>query len=152
ASTATFGVVRCQLARRRDSKTEGGVMTVGVYGYRTGAARRKGSQRVRRHRRALVFFAMSSVAISITLLVGLATAARALVTAYVANFGSSSLTPIDVATNTPGAEIKLANFPAWVAITPGGKTAYVTRPESNSVTPVNLTTNTPGREITGDFN
>ena len=36
------------------------------------------------------------------------------------------MTPIEVATNTPGAEIKVGVFPAGVAITPDGKTVYVT--------------------------
>jgi YVTN family beta-propeller protein len=122
-------------------------MTLRPSGCRVAAAARKGLPGVRRHRRALVIAALSGVAISLTLLAGLATAARAPITAYVTNSGSNSVTPIDLATNTPGAQIKAGRFPGWVAITPDGKTAYVTDLESDSVTPIDLATNTPGAEI-----
>src|SRR5262249_37992208 len=71
----------------------------------------KGSPGVRRHRRALVSAAMSSLAISLTLLTASATAAPAPVTAYVTNLGSNSVTPIDVATNTAAAEIGVGAWP-----------------------------------------
>jgi YVTN family beta-propeller protein len=57
------------------------------------------------------------------------------------------VTPINLATNKPGAEIKVGSVPQRVAITPDGKTAYVTNDLFNSVTPINLATNTPGTEI-----
>src|SRR5262249_32666107 len=103
------------------------------------------------HRRALVCAAMS-VVISLALLGGSATAAPVPpITAYVTNSASNTLTPIDLATNTPGAQIPAGQLPAWVAITPAGQTAYVTDAESDSVTPIDLATNTPGAAITGDF-
>jgi YVTN family beta-propeller protein len=68
-------------------------------------------------------------------------------TAYVTNAGSESVTPIDLATNTPGAAIKVGKLPLGIAITPDGKTAYVVNVGSESVTPIDLATNTPGEEI-----
>jgi YVTN family beta-propeller protein len=56
------------------------------------------------------------------------------------------VTPIDVATNTTGAEIKVGR-PLGIAITPDGKTAYVTNLLGGSVTPIELATNKPGAEI-----
>ena len=47
-------------------------------------------------------------------------------TAYVANNGSNSVTPIDLASNKAGAEIPVGSDPVGIAITPDGKTAYVT--------------------------
>ena len=70
-------------------------------------------------------------------------------TAYVTNEARNTVTPIDVATNTPGAEITVGSGPFAVAITPDGKTAYVTNSASNSVTPIDVATNTPGAEIKG---
>ncbi len=68
-------------------------------------------------------------------------------TAYVTNEASESVTPIDIATNTPGAAIPVGSLPSGVAITPDGKTAYVTNHFSNSVTPIDTATNTPGPAI-----
>jgi YVTN family beta-propeller protein len=68
-------------------------------------------------------------------------------TAYVTNAGSESVTPIDLATNTPGGAIKVGKLPLGMAITPDGKTAYVVNVGSNSVTPIDVATNTPGEEI-----
>jgi YVTN family beta-propeller protein len=56
------------------------------------------------------------------------------------------VTPIDLATNIPGAEIEVGG-PLGIAITPDGKTAYVTNVQSESVTPIDVATNTPGTEI-----
>ena len=71
-------------------------------------------------------------------------------TAYVVNVFSDSVTPIDTATNTPGAAIPLGSVPFdanGVAVTPDGKTAYVTNSRSDSVTPIDTATNTPGAAI-----
>ena len=57
------------------------------------------------------------------------------------------MTPIDTATNTPGAAIAVGSGPVGVAVTPDGKTAYVTNLESGSVTPIDTATNTPGAAI-----
>jgi YVTN family beta-propeller protein len=69
-------------------------------------------------------------------------------TAYVANAGDDSVTPIDLATNTPGPAITVGNGPVGIAVTPDGLTAYVVNGSSNSVTPIDLATNTPGPAIT----
>lgn len=46
-------------------------------------------------------------------------------TAYVANKGSNSLTPIDVATSTPGAAIALPGPPIQIERSPDGSFAYI---------------------------
>ncbi len=68
-------------------------------------------------------------------------------TVYVANAGSRTVTPIEVATNKPGTGITVGSEPVGVAVTPDGKTAYVTNYGSESVTPIEVATNTPGSEI-----
>ena len=57
------------------------------------------------------------------------------------------MTPIETATNTPGAAIPVGSVPIGVAVTPDGKTAYVTHEDSDSVTPIETATNTPGAAI-----
>lgn len=70
-------------------------------------------------------------------------------TAYVANGASSTVTPIDLATNTPGKPISLSGKPGAdaIAISPDGTTAYVANQPSSTVTPIDLATNTPERPI-----
>ena len=77
-------------------------------------------------------------------------------TAYVINSGGGTVTPIDLATNTPGRPIKVSGEPVAMAITPDGKTAYVASGATNSgaeptlaqtVTAIDLTTNTPGKPM-----
>ncbi len=67
--------------------------------------------------------------------------------AYVANAGSDTVTPIELATNEPGAEIKVGEAPEGIAITPDGKTAYVVNYGSDTVTPIDVATSEPGAEI-----
>ena len=73
-----------------------------------------------------------------------------MVTAYVANGGSDTVTPIAAATNTAGPPITTGPGPDAVAITPDGKTAYVVNGNSGSptVTPIATSTNTAGPPIT----
>ena len=68
-------------------------------------------------------------------------------TAYVANYGSNTVTPIDTATGTTGAPIAVGSGPSSIAITPNGKTAYVVNGNADTVTPINTVTNTPGAPI-----
>ncbi len=68
-------------------------------------------------------------------------------TAYVADFSSNALTPIDTATNTAGPPIAAGAQPTGIAITPDGRTAYVADRGSNSVTPVDTATNAAGPSI-----
>lgn len=64
-------------------------------------------------------------------------------TAYVANKGSSSLTPIDVATGAPGAPIALPGPPIQIERHPDGTMAYVAIAGSDidAVVPLDLATN-----------
>lgn len=62
-------------------------------------------------------------------------------TAYVANKGSNSLTPITVATNTPLAPIPMPGMPIQIEIAPNGKLAYVAiaGDAADGVVPLDLT-------------
>jgi YVTN family beta-propeller protein len=57
------------------------------------------------------------------------------------------VTPIDIATNTPGPPITVGSDPYGIAITPNGQTAYVTNEGDDTVTPIDIATNTPGSAI-----
>jgi YVTN family beta-propeller protein len=73
-------------------------------------------------------------------------------TAYVANWMSKTVTPIDTATNTRGTSIAVGNGASSIAITPNGKTAYVVNTQADSVTPIDTVTNIPGAPISvGSF-
>jgi YVTN family beta-propeller protein len=67
--------------------------------------------------------------------------------AWVANFGSDTVTPVDLVTRKPGAAIPVGSEPRAVAATPDGKTVYVANSGSNTVTPINASTRRPGRPI-----
>ena len=70
-------------------------------------------------------------------------------TAYVANFDSDTVTPINVATNVAGAPIDLGDGdgPNAVAITPDATTVYVVNTTSGDVTPINVASNVAGPPI-----
>jgi YVTN family beta-propeller protein len=70
------------------------------------------------------------------------------VTAYVANTGSGTVTPIATATNAAGHPITVGSFPDAIATTPDGTTAYVANDNSGTVTPITTATNTAGTPIT----
>ena len=59
-------------------------------------------------------------------------------TAYVATGASSTVTPIDLATNTPGKPINLSGKPGAdaIAISANGAAAYVANQPSSTVTPI----------------
>jgi hyaluronoglucosaminidase len=65
-------------------------------------------------------------------------------TAFVANKGSNSITPITVASNTAGTAIQVPGPPIEMQISPNGRTAYVaiagSSPEVDEVVPFDLTT------------
>jgi DNA-binding beta-propeller fold protein YncE len=62
---------------------------------------------------------------------------------------AQTVTPVDLATNTPERPINLQWPPDAIAITPDGTTAYmIVGFPSHSVTPLDLATNTPGKPIT----
>ena len=73
-------------------------------------------------------------------------------TAYVTNFISNSVIPIDTATNTAGTPIPTSDSPEGVAITPDGKTAYVADANAGLVTQIDTATNTAGTPIAVDGN
>ena len=126
--------------------------TVGTIGGGTSAGARIDQQRTRR-RWARV--GAGAVLIAVTAAVPFLAASSALaattptaVTAYVTNSISGTVTPVNLATNTPGTPITVGAVPFGIAITPDGTTAYVTNSDSDTVTPINLATNTPGTPIT----
>ena len=57
------------------------------------------------------------------------------------------MTPIRTSTDTAGKPIKVGANPAYIAITPNGKTAYVANTHSGTVTPIQIATNTAGKAI-----
>jgi DNA-binding beta-propeller fold protein YncE len=72
-------------------------------------------------------------------------------TAYVITSAAGTVTPIDLATNTPGKPIDVSGWPVAIAVTPDGTTAYVASGPGatpvQAVTPIDLTTNKPGKPI-----
>jgi YVTN family beta-propeller protein len=69
-------------------------------------------------------------------------------TAWVANYGSATVTPIDTATRRPGRAIKVGAAPVALAITPNGRMIYVVSEGSSTATPIATATNRPGAPIT----
>jgi YVTN family beta-propeller protein len=67
--------------------------------------------------------------------------------AFVANSGSSSVTPIDLATGTAGAPIRVGLDPDAIVALPDGKTVYVANRNSGTVTPIDVVTHKAGRAI-----
>jgi YVTN family beta-propeller protein len=68
-------------------------------------------------------------------------------TAWVANYGSATVTPVNLASRKAGKAIKVGTDPAAVAVTPDGRTVYVANEGSNTVTPIDTVTRRPGRAI-----
>ena len=68
-------------------------------------------------------------------------------TVYVGNYGSGTVTPITVATNTAGTPIKTGVEPGWLAAAPGGKTVYVANLGSSTLSPIHPATSTAGKAI-----
>ncbi len=69
--------------------------------------------------------------------------------AYVANLNSTYVTPLDLATGSPGVPITTTAGASAIAITPvgDGESAYVTNATADTVTPINLSTNQAGTPI-----
>jgi YVTN family beta-propeller protein len=61
-------------------------------------------------------------------------------TVYAADYGSRSVTPINVATNTALSPIPLTNAPVAIAIAPKGRTVYVCT-YTVGLTPINVAAN-----------
>jgi YVTN family beta-propeller protein len=68
-------------------------------------------------------------------------------TAWVANYGSATVTPVNLATRKAGKAIPVGADPAAVAVTPDGRTVYVADEGAGTVTPINTATRRPGRAI-----
>jgi YVTN family beta-propeller protein len=68
-------------------------------------------------------------------------------TAFVVNYASNSVTPVNLATRTASSAIKVGADPTAIALAPDGRTAYVVDSGSGTVTPINTTTRTAGRAI-----
>jgi DNA-binding beta-propeller fold protein YncE len=78
-------------------------------------------------------------------------------TAYVANGAApcntenctpdTTVTPIDLTTDTAGTPIPVGAGPSAIAVTPNGQTAYVVNGDSGSVTPIATATDTPESPI-----
>jgi YVTN family beta-propeller protein len=68
-------------------------------------------------------------------------------TAFVVNYASGSVTPVNMATRKAGAAIPVGDDPAAIAITPNGRTAYVVNSGSGTVTPITTATRTAGKAI-----
>jgi YVTN family beta-propeller protein len=66
-------------------------------------------------------------------------------TAFVTNFGSNTVTPINTATNKAGTPIKVGPGPSNILMAPNGKTAYING--NAGVTPVNTVTHRAGKLI-----
>jgi hypothetical protein len=64
-------------------------------------------------------------------------------TAYVVNYSDNTVTPITIASNTPGNPITVGAGPDAIAITPDGATAYVVNYSDNTVTPITVPVITP---------
>ena len=70
-------------------------------------------------------------------------------TAYIANysFGTSTVTPVHLATIKAGPPITVGSDPIAIAFAPDGATAFAVNTLSDSVTPIDTATNTPGTPI-----
>jgi len=68
-------------------------------------------------------------------------------TAWVANYGSATVTPVNLASRRAGKAIPVGADPAAVAVTPDGRTVYVANEGSGTVTPIDTATRRPGRAI-----
>ena len=68
-------------------------------------------------------------------------------TAFVVNYGSGTVTPVDLASKRAGPPIKVGKAPRAIAITLGGRTAYVANSGSGTVTPISTVTGRAGRPI-----
>ena len=67
--------------------------------------------------------------------------------AWVANYGSDTVTPVNLATRKAGAAIPVGAAPRAVTASPDGKTVYVANSGGDTVTPVGASTGKPGRPI-----
>ncbi|HUN32991.1 MAG TPA: alkaline phosphatase family protein [Trebonia sp.] len=67
--------------------------------------------------------------------------------AWVANYGSDTVTPVDLTTRTAGRAIQVGSEPRAVAATPDGSRVYVANSGGDTVTPISASTGQPGTPI-----
>ena len=67
--------------------------------------------------------------------------------AWVANYASNAVSPVNVATRKAGPQIPVGAGPRAVAATPDGRTVYVASSMSGTVTPIAAATGKPGKPI-----
>ena len=67
--------------------------------------------------------------------------------AWVANYGSASVSPVNLATRKAGPPIPAGPGPQAIVATPDGKTIYVADSLGDTVTPINASTGKAGRPI-----
>jgi hypothetical protein len=65
-------------------------------------------------------------------------------TAWVANYGSATVTPVNLASRKAGKAIPVGTDPAAVVVTPDGRTVYVANEGSTTVTSIDTATRRPG--------
>jgi YVTN family beta-propeller protein len=68
-------------------------------------------------------------------------------TAFVVNYASNSVTPVDLSTRKAGRAIPVGADPDAIALTPDGRTAYVVNSGSGTVTPITTATRKAGTPI-----
>ncbi|HET9732181.1 MAG TPA: YncE family protein [Acidimicrobiales bacterium] len=74
-------------------------------------------------------------------------------TAYLANSGANTITPVSTSTDVAGAAVTVGTKPpTGLAITPDGSTVWAADGAANVVTPVAVATNTAGSQINIGFN
>jgi YVTN family beta-propeller protein len=67
--------------------------------------------------------------------------------AWVANYGSATVTPVNLTTRKAGPAIPVGSGPRAIVATPNGKTLYVANSGSGTVTPIATATNRAGLPI-----
>jgi YVTN family beta-propeller protein len=67
--------------------------------------------------------------------------------AWVANYGSNTVTPVNLATRKAGSSIPVGSEPRAIVATPNGKTVYVANSGGDTVTPITASTGKPGKPI-----
>ena len=68
-------------------------------------------------------------------------------TAWVANYGSATVTPVNLTTREAGRAINVGAAPDAVVVTPNGRTVYVANGGSGTVTPITAATGRAGSPI-----
>jgi YVTN family beta-propeller protein len=68
-------------------------------------------------------------------------------TAFVVNYASNSVTPVNMVTRKAGSAIGVGEDPTAIAVTPDGRSAYVVNSGSGTVTPITVATRRAGTPI-----